>query len=248
MKPNNPYTNKARCYAKYRWDYAPQAVQAACDAAGITAGSVAADIGAGTGILTRQLTALARVLAVEPDFEMARLIEQPAANSPACRVILARAEATALPDRSVDLITAAHAVHWFDPQPARREFMRIGKPGGWLALFRNYETDSALAAAGGEIFTAENGVNVDLMHSQPKTAPPSFYFGGPFETLRFPFTFEQDWQAFIGAQCSASFTPDEDHPLYPRFETAARSVFDRFSEDGRRRVQGITELMIGRIQ
>lgn len=248
MHTKNAYTNKAQYYAKYRWDYAPHAVQAACDAAGISAGSVVADIGAGTGILTRQLAAQARVLAIEPDFEMARLIEQPAADSPVCRVILARAEATALPDRSVDLITAAHAVHWFDPQPARREFMRICKPGGWLAFFRNYEIDSDLAAAVGEIYTAENGVNVDLLRSQPKTAPPSFYFSGPFETLRFPFAFEQDWQHFIGAQRSASFTPDEDHPLYLRFETAARSVFDRFSVDGRRRVQGITELMIGRIQ
>ena len=35
------------------------------------------------------------------------------------------AEATTLPDQSVDFITAGQAFHWFEPDAARLEFKRI---------------------------------------------------------------------------------------------------------------------------
>lgn len=47
------FTGKAARYAKHRWDYAPQAIQTISDVTGISEQSVVADIGAGTGILTR---------------------------------------------------------------------------------------------------------------------------------------------------------------------------------------------------
>ncbi len=47
------------------------------------------------------------------------------------------AEATTLPDTSVDIVTAAQAAHWFDREKARREFLRILKSGGWCVLLWN---------------------------------------------------------------------------------------------------------------
>ena len=47
------------------------------------------------------------------------------------------AEATTLADHSVDFVTAAQAAHWFDREKARREFIRICKPGGWTVLLWN---------------------------------------------------------------------------------------------------------------
>jgi ubiquinone/menaquinone biosynthesis C-methylase UbiE len=32
-----------------------------------------------------------------------------------------------LPDSSIDLITVAQAIHWFDPETSRNEFLRILK-------------------------------------------------------------------------------------------------------------------------
>ena len=37
----------------------------------------------------------------------------------------------------VDLVSAGQAFHWFDRVEARREFARILKPGGWVALLWN---------------------------------------------------------------------------------------------------------------
>ena len=44
---------------------------------------------------------------------------------------------TTLPDASIDIVTAAQAFHWFDPEPTKREFKRIIKPGGYAALIWN---------------------------------------------------------------------------------------------------------------
>ena len=49
----------------------------------------------------------------------------------------ASAEATTLPDNSIDLFVAAQAFHWFDIPAARREFQRILKPGGSALLLWN---------------------------------------------------------------------------------------------------------------
>jgi hypothetical protein len=61
----------------------------------------------------------------------------------------------------------------------------------------------------------------------------------------YPFTLQETWNSFIGSLCSASFMPDEDHPLYPKLERAARRVFDRFRRGDLLTVHGATELYLG---
>jgi SAM-dependent methyltransferase len=42
-----------------------------------------------------------------------------------------------VPDASHDALLISHAYHWFDPEPAHREFARVVKPGGVLAALWN---------------------------------------------------------------------------------------------------------------
>ena len=49
MDPTGIFSTKAEKYARYRWDYAPTAIQRTFEQNGITSHSVVADIGAGTG-------------------------------------------------------------------------------------------------------------------------------------------------------------------------------------------------------
>jgi len=91
-----------------------------------------ADIGAGTGKLTVVLLQRGhRVVAVEPSGAMR---EQLSARLPGLDVRDAFAEATGLPDASVDVVTFAQSWHWVDPPAASRELARILRPGGYVSL------------------------------------------------------------------------------------------------------------------
>jgi SAM-dependent methyltransferase len=179
---------------------------------------------------------------------MRRFARETLATCPACAVLDGRAELLPLSDRSVDLVVVGQAIHWFDPEPARAEFRRVCKPEGWLALLRNYGTNEALGCAMAGLMVVENGVDAGHAVQRPGGRPPGFYFRGEGPVVRtFPFVFREPWEAFLGSLLSASFTPGADHPLYPRFERAARKVFERFSEEGLLEVRGETELYIGHV-
>lgn len=51
---------------------------------------------------------------------------------------VARAEDSPFKDHSVDLITVAQALHWFDLPAFYTEAVRVLKPGGWLVVW-NYQ-------------------------------------------------------------------------------------------------------------
>ncbi|MFI5905897.1 class I SAM-dependent methyltransferase [Dactylosporangium sp. NPDC051541] len=93
------------------------------------------DLGAGTGILTRQLRELGHhVIAVEPDDEMRRQIDGDARAG----------SATAIPvdAESQDAVTAGQAYHWFAGEPAHTEIARVLKPGGRFIPIWNVRDES----------------------------------------------------------------------------------------------------------
>lgn len=92
------------------------------------------DVGAGTGKLTRDLTAPGRdVLATDPSADMVRTLSG-MFDVPVWR---ATAEATALADDSVDAVVCAQTWHWVDVAAASAEFDRIVRPGGQVVLVWN---------------------------------------------------------------------------------------------------------------
>lgn len=241
------YSSKAEKYARYRWHYAPAAVEALCEIAELGSDSRVVDVGAGTGILTGCLAGRAgRVLGVEPDLAM---LQQARASLPAgsgCELAAGCAESLPLATGWADAVTAAQAVHWFEPHSARSEFRRALRPGGWLALLRNLSSDPALDAANADLVRPEFGARLAANRQPARQTPVEFWYeGGRFQRLTFEFTYRETWDAYLGALCSASFMPDEDDPLFPPLERAARAVFDRFAVDGWLAVRGETELVIG---
>ncbi len=114
------FTGKAEAYAKARPGY--------CDAAmdyifSLVPGDAAlVEIGAGTGKFTLSLTRRGHaIFAVEPNADMRRQLTAAAAAYPSVSIIDGTAEATSLPDNSVDAVLCAQALHWFDPEAFRAE-------------------------------------------------------------------------------------------------------------------------------
>jgi SAM-dependent methyltransferase len=245
------FTTKAERYAHYRWGYPQEAIQAILDITGLGLHAVVADIGSGTGLLTKEfVNRVAKIYAVEPNASMRQYAEKLLDQQPAFISVDGTAEATTLPDHSVDLITVGQAIHWFEPEAAFREFCRIIKPEGWLAtLFHKVENQ--------EFFEAVRPFSTVEYGWDPNPSPKprygdshvDFYFGtGNGLKRHFPQVWRESWEIFLGAILSDSHSPDDTHPAFPKLVSALRGAFDHLSKDGYVEVLGGTELILGRLR
>lgn len=98
------------------------------------------DVGAGTGIASRQLLERgARVIALDVAQEMLRHARA-SAPWPAC--VLGDGSVLPLRSHSVQLVCFAQAWHWFDPLRAVAEVARVLVPGGcWAAWWNHASAD-----------------------------------------------------------------------------------------------------------
>ncbi|MFT4258815.1 class I SAM-dependent methyltransferase [Microbacterium sp.] len=101
-----------------------------------------ADVGAGTGKLTRALVTApdAEVVAVDPDPAMLAALGEAVPGVPA---FVGTAEALPLPDAAVDAVVLGQAWHWVAPVAASAEVARVIRPGGVLGLIWNIRDERA---------------------------------------------------------------------------------------------------------
>jgi len=96
------------------------------------------DCGTGSGQAAVALAAhFTRVFATDASAEQVKNAEP----HPRVEYAVAPAEACPLADRSVDLVTVAQALHWFDFDRFYAEVRRVCRPGGLLAVW-TYELQS----------------------------------------------------------------------------------------------------------
>jgi ubiquinone/menaquinone biosynthesis C-methylase UbiE len=126
------FTTVAREYAEFRPGYPPELFEWLARVA--PSRDAVWDCGCGSG---QASVALARHFSVVYATDVAA--EQVAAAKPDARVrySVAPAEKSGLPDASVDLVTVAQALHWFDVDAFYAEARRVGRPGALLAVW-NY--------------------------------------------------------------------------------------------------------------
>lgn len=136
IEPAKSFDLAAEEYERTRPDY-PDAV---LDLVPVDEASVVADIGAGTGKLTRVLARrYRRVIAVEPLDRMRAIL---ARVVPDAEARVGTAEALPLADGVMDAVFAAQAFHWFDADRALPEIARVLRPGGVLAVVWNGHEES----------------------------------------------------------------------------------------------------------
>jgi ubiquinone/menaquinone biosynthesis C-methylase UbiE len=129
------FASAADVYEESRPGYPDEAVDWLGQQLDLRAGTTVVDLAAGTGKLTRLLTATgAEVIAIEPVDEMRDALRR---TAPVADARSDTAEQTGLPDSSADAVTVAQAFHWFDGPAALAEIDRIIRPAGKLALIWN---------------------------------------------------------------------------------------------------------------
>ena len=124
-------------YERGRPGYPPEVVAAIAAGLGLAPDARIADVGAGTGKLTRALVAAPEgfdVVAVEPFAAMRAAL---AAAVPGVAVLEGTAEDLPLENASVDAVACADAFHWFDGARAAPELARVIRAGGGLAVLAN---------------------------------------------------------------------------------------------------------------
>lgn len=127
-------------YNAARPDYPVEALEYFVATFGLTQATHALDLGAGTGIFTRQLLPLVgRVTAVDPSASMRASLE---ASGAEVDVLEGSDVAIPLGDASVDVAFVAQAFHWFDAPRALDEIHRVLVPSGGLGLIWNERDES----------------------------------------------------------------------------------------------------------
>ena len=145
LDPRERFTGAAAGYARFRPSYPAALLDRVLAEAGVRTGDRVADVGCGTGILTRLLAERGlSVTGIDPNEDM--LAEARAAGGRA-EYRRGEAAATGLADTCAVLVTAAQAFHWFDADAALAEFRRVLTPGGHVAAIWNLRAGGAFMAA-----------------------------------------------------------------------------------------------------
>ena len=216
---------------------------------GLTPATVIADIGSGTGIATALFLDHGNpVFAVEPNREMRGAAERLLGGRPNFRSVDGTAEATTLPDASVDCVVAAQAFHWFDPAKTRGEFRRILRPDGWVVLLWNTRLVTApFARAYEALLQTCSGDYARVTHEHiDQTVLGSFYAGG-WQRRTLPNERTLDFDSLRGGLLSASYAPTEGQDGYAPMMENLRRIFDEFQQDGRVRLDLETRIYFGRV-
>jgi SAM-dependent methyltransferase len=255
LSHNNPlgrFSGLADLYARCRPTYPDAAIECIISRCGLSDGpSVLADVGCGTGISSRLFAERGfYVIGIDPNAEMLRkAITDTARLTVECtpEFRAGQAEATGLSDAVADVVLSAQAFHWFKPEAALREFHRILKSNGWVALLWNERDES-------DPFTADYGT---VVQSTPEAKTVEFPRGRAGEPLlasplfvdaeRLVFANEQrlDEDGLLGRAFSASYAPKK-LPEIESFASALRDVFARFQQDGHVVIHYETSLYLGR--
>jgi ubiquinone/menaquinone biosynthesis C-methylase UbiE len=229
------FSPRVENYLRYRPGYPVEIVDLLRQECGLTADSAVADIAFGTGLFTRLLLDSGnRVFGVEPNENMRRAGEEFLLAYPGFTSVAGTAEATTLPDHSLDIVTAAQAAHWFDGEKARAEFQRILKPGGWLALVWNERRpDGNGFAREYEDLVIRYGTDyLEVRHHGAKRAVEKLFASSSCHIREFETQQKFDYPALQGRLLSSSYAPLAGNPQHGSMLAGLRRTFDAHQVHG----------------
>jgi ubiquinone/menaquinone biosynthesis C-methylase UbiE len=244
------FSKKAVDYSAARPDYPAQLYETLAAVCKLSADSVVADVGAGTGLLTQGL--LQRdyhVIAVEPNEAMRQACDRNCGTFPRYRSVAGSAESMPLASSSVDLITAAQAFHWFKVAQARVECLRVLKRQGSVALIWNDRVlDDPLQVALDAIFAEYGGTKRAALAAHEKRNNLAEFFGTtkPSE-YSWPHEQRLDEEGLVSLVLSRSYMPVRESDAGNEVAAKVRAVFAAFAKDGVVVLRYTTVAKVGRV-
>jgi SAM-dependent methyltransferase len=245
------FSNRVVDYVLYRPGYPRSILDVLREECGLTPESIVADIGSGTGLLTRLFLENGNlVYGVEPNLAMRQAGEEYLHGYPRFRSIAGSAEASTLPEASVDLIVAGQAFHWFDHTASRREFIHILKPRGQVALLWNERAvNSSAFMREYELLLQRHGTDYSkVQHVYSEQAGLDEFFA-PGEIRGREFENQQvvDWDGLKGRLMSASYAPKSGEPGHEPMIQDFKKLFAAHQDNDRVMIRYRTRVYWGRL-
>jgi len=244
------FSHKARLYDRFRPHYPSALLAFLRESMAFDPGKTVADIAAGTGIFTEQVAQWGNtVYVVEPNHAMRRLARRRLKGFKNCVFVKGTAEATGLPDNSVDLAVSAQAFHWFDLTKTKAEFRRIGRDNLLVAVVWNLRNTASPFEVAYESLIGQYGVDYPQVSQRRIDTEEVLSFFAPDAPKYRVFEHEDllTLEQLQGRMLSYSFMPGETSPIYHEMSEAIRDLFGRYQQDGNVRLSYTTRLFIGGI-
>lgn len=230
------FSNRVENYVKYRPNYPKEMLKLFRDEMNLTENSVIADIGSGTGISSKVFLENGNtVFGVEPNKPMREAAEEFLKGFPKFQSLDGTAENTNLPDNSVDLVIAAQAFHWFQPEKTLVEFKRILRVNGYVALIwneRELDTNDFLREY--EKLLQKYGTDYEkVRHDNIDEKKLKDFFQTDFSVKTFQNSQTLDFEGLKGRLASSSYMPAETDSRFEPMVVELRRLFENYAESGK---------------
>ena len=252
--PTRRFSNRVRDYVRYRPSYPDAVITGLRDANILRPGAVVADIGSGTGLLTRLfLDAGHPVFGIEPNTDMRLAGEEQLRAYERFASLAGTAEATTLPDHSVDVVAAGQAFHWFDRAKTKCEFQRILRTengGGSVVLVWNERRVGTSGFLGAYEKLLQNfATDYAAVDHRQMTPEIIAEFYSPAEVTMRSMEHRQvfDYEGLEGRLLSSSYAPARGEPRSAEMLAELRRIFDVHQMDGRVVLEYDTQVYVGKL-
>ena len=246
VDPKKRFSSRVENYIKYRPSYPLKIIDFLNEKNVLSEDTIIADVGSGTGILAKIfLDNGNQVYGIEPNKDMKEAAEKLLQGYTNFTSLEGTAESTGLEENCIDLITAGQAFHWFDVEQAKREFKRILKPNGNVALIWNNR-----GKAGSDFNSIyENFIlkyGTDYKEIKKNDGNVDLFFNYQKETF---YNFQElDFTRFKGRVLSASYIPLVDNLIFPKMILELEDLFNKHQRNGIIRIEYDTEIYLGKLE
>lgn len=232
------FNGKAQFYNS-RPTYPKECIDYLINKFNLTSNCVIADIGAGTGILTKPFLDFGcSVYAIEPNDDMFAELSRNLSNYQNIKCLNTSAEETELSSFSCDAVVVGTAFHWFDKDKFHTECKRILKNSKYVAVLRianNTEADK-------RIDKIKHYTEQDLNEAK------AFFGDGFLEHICFAYSQSFDEERYINHLLSSAAAPLPSDASFDEYVNKCRGVYRKHFENGIAELPFVVNCYIGRLE
>lgn len=210
-----------------------------------------ADVGSGTGILTKLFLENGNtVYGIEPNEAMRNAAERLLKKCAHFISINGTAEQTGLEGGSIDMIIAGQAFHWFDPVKTKTEFQRIARKNTPVVLIWNERLIKSPFEKDYEKFILKYATDYsEINHKNISKEKIESFFSPNIVSMR-TFYNEQnfDFNGLRGRLLSSSYIPNAKNAAYDKMQAELFQLFQRYETSGKIKIEYDTKVYAGKIK